>query len=226
MTFPEKRNKHRPFHIYDGHTYFVTGRCYKKRLYLERDECKGIFKSLLEKARKRFDIHLFSWVVLRNHYHLMFALPQRWDDEANSAKETAGAITDFVSRETQSVIPRFPNERNDTLSLAAKCVTHNSVTDFSISLADQSTDDLKYPLVEFIRKLHKDTSRKINKLDSTPGRKVWHQYWEHSLVPTLNKAYYYSYSSNPIWLERFGHDGLWDSFVRYPVREEMQKDCE
>jgi hypothetical protein len=30
----------------------------------------------------------------------------------------------------------------------------------------------KYQLVEFVRKLHKDTARIVNKLDDIPGRKI------------------------------------------------------
>ena len=217
MSFPENRNVHRPFHLYEGHTYFVTGKCYENKPYFERNECKAVFKKILEEARTRFKIRLFSWVVLHNHYHLMFALSRPWDE----APVSVGAhdnVTDFAPRGTQSVIP----------------------------LKNGGINDLKYCFVEFIRKLHKDTSRKINQLDFTPGRKIWRQYWDycirskpdfwfhfnyiiknplkHGLVSSLNEAYYYPYSSNPIWLERFGHEGLWESFVRYPAREEIQEE--
>ena len=37
-------------------------------------------------------------------------------------------------------------------------------------------------LARLIRKLHATTSAAVNKLDNTPGRKVWHEYWETRLT--------------------------------------------
>ncbi|MFA4831496.1 MAG: hypothetical protein WC618_05025 [Patescibacteria group bacterium] len=268
MSFPENRNVHRPFHLYEGHTYFVTGKCYENKPYFERNECKAVFKKILEEARTRFKIRLFSWVVLHNHYHLMFALSRPWDEAPVSVgahdnvtdfapRGTQSVIppksvTDFAPRGTQSVIP--PKSVTDFVPRGTQSVIPpKSVTDFAprgtqsvIPLKNGGINDLKYCFVEFIRKLHKDTSRKINQLDFTPGRKIWRQYWDycirskpdfwfhfnyiiknplkHGLVSSLNEAYYYPYSSNPIWLERFGHEGLWESFVRYPAREEIQEE--
>ena len=42
-------------------------------------------------------------------------------------------------------------------------------------------------LVRLIQKLHATTSAAINKLDNTPGRKVWHNYWETGL--TYERSY-------------------------------------
>jgi hypothetical protein len=99
----------------------------------------------------------------------------------------------------------------------------------------------KRKLVKFVMKLHSLTSKICYEIDKTPCRKIWYQYWDysirikadfwkhfnyiiknpfkHKLVSSLENVFYYKYSSNPIWLERFGIGGLNQSFVRYPVSE-------
>jgi hypothetical protein len=34
------------------------------------------------------------------------------------------------------------------------------------------------PLYQFVKRLHGDSAIRLNKLDNTPGRKVWYQYWD------------------------------------------------
>ncbi len=34
------------------------------------------------------------------------------------------------------------------------------------------------PIYKFIKRLHGDSAIRLNKLDGTPGRKVWYQYWD------------------------------------------------
>ncbi|MFA7315101.1 MAG: hypothetical protein WC025_04225 [Candidatus Magasanikbacteria bacterium] len=67
-----KLNKHRPFHIYNGYTYFLTGRCYKGVNYFRDENKKRIFRKILKDSIEKFDIKLFSWVILDNHYHILF----------------------------------------------------------------------------------------------------------------------------------------------------------
>ena len=43
------------------------------------------------------------------------------------------------------------------------------------------------PFKELTRKLHSISSREFNQQDNTPGRKVWHQYWDS--VITFEKSY-------------------------------------
>ncbi|MEZ0386921.1 MAG: transposase [Verrucomicrobium sp.] len=45
--------------------------------------------------------------------------------------------------------------------------------------ADKST---ARPIGEFIAKLHSVTARELNLQDATPGRKVWHNYWDTRLT--------------------------------------------
>ena len=38
-----------------------------------------------------------------------------------------------------------------------------------------------------LKQLHADTSREVNRLDGTPGRAVWHNFWDTKL--TFEKSY-------------------------------------
>jgi putative transposase len=42
-------------------------------------------------------------------------------------------------------------------------------------------------LDDFLKELHADTAREVNALDGTPGRQVWHNFWETKL--TYEKSY-------------------------------------
>ncbi len=42
-------------------------------------------------------------------------------------------------------------------------------------------------LKRFIAHLHADTAREVNKLDNTPSRKVWHNFWDTQL--TFERSY-------------------------------------
>jgi len=151
------------------------------------------FCPLSRELAKEMHIVLFAYVVLENHYHVLFSL--------YSQDELA-----FVT----------PKERS-------------------------KGDNKGEKMVRFIRRLHTITAKKLNDEDHMRGRTVWYQYWDycvrnkadfwshfnyiiknphkHGLVESLDEAYSYIYSSNPVWLKRFGKDGLWESFVRYPVKE-------
>jgi len=211
-------NVHRPFHLYDGHTYFLTGRCYKAVNYFYNDERKEMFQKVLKESIERFDIKLFSWVLLDNHYHILFSI---YVPDEFPRPNLAGQ---FVN----------PNkiERNDEN-------TRQVDGEFRYTLQ-------KKTIVEFVRKLHKDTARFINKIDKTPGRQIWYQYFDyclrnkadfwkhfnyiiknpfkHGLAKSLEEAFHYKYSSNPVWLKRFGVEGLNESFIKYPVEEVFLKD--
>ncbi len=210
-----KRNVHRPHHIYDGHTFFVTGRCVQAQHYFYSDARKKVWQEVFRESIVRFDIKMYSWVLLENHYHILFSLPYK----------QVPTETDFVP---QSATPPVIDGRSDEMSSA------NFVSQQEIRI-----------LLEFIRKIHKDSSRKLNQLDNTPARKIWYQYYDrcirnipdfwkhfnyilknpykHGLVDSLQASFAYTYSSNPQWLVRFGADGLHEGFCKYLVAEVVEE---
>ncbi|MEW6685441.1 MAG: transposase [Candidatus Edwardsbacteria bacterium] len=68
-----KSRRHQPFHLYlDNMYYFLTSHTYQNKFVLESDLDKRL---LYEKVRKWFKdsgYKIFAWVILDNHYHLLF----------------------------------------------------------------------------------------------------------------------------------------------------------
>ena len=65
--------RHQPFHLYsDDQVYFVTAHTYLNKLVLNTSFKKS---KLLEKIKiflKRCGFNLYAWVILDNHYHILF----------------------------------------------------------------------------------------------------------------------------------------------------------
>ena len=70
------RQPHRPPHLYvAGATYFITGSTYHKRWLFRTDAQKSLLRDVLEDTIVRCDVRLYAWVILSNHYHLLFKVP-------------------------------------------------------------------------------------------------------------------------------------------------------
>ncbi len=216
----QNRNIHRPHHIYGGHTYFVTGRCYEKKKYFYDDVRKKIFQHILKNVAQKENIGIFAWVLLDNHYHILITLNP----------DILSAHHDDKFRSTSFVTP--PNPYNTS------GVTNEALRSLS------STNTHNQKLVRFVKQLHATTSKNINKLDHQKGRKIWYQYYDrcirnvpdfwkhfnyilknpfkHTLVHSLEESFSYQYSSNLIWLKRFGADDMHEGFCKYPVTEVVE----
>lgn len=66
------KKRHQPFHLVDKQIYFVTAHTYWNRFRMSNTFKK---KKLLDKINDFFNLFnfvLYAWVVLDNHYHLLF----------------------------------------------------------------------------------------------------------------------------------------------------------
>ncbi len=64
------------FH-HSGQSHFVTFTCYKRRPHLESAETCGAFVAALERARVRFQLRVYGFVVMPEHIHLLITEPER-----------------------------------------------------------------------------------------------------------------------------------------------------
>lgn len=81
-------NKHRPFHIYDGCGYFITGRCYERIAYFKTHERKQIFIKTFSRLSGEYQVGIIAWSLLSNHYHCIIRLSQtRTGDNRNILAE-------------------------------------------------------------------------------------------------------------------------------------------
>lgn len=213
----QNRNTHRPHHIYSGHTYFVTGRCYEGKKYFCDEKRKRIFQNVLKRVATKERVGIFAWVLLDNHYHMLITLHPSTD---TMIQEDKFRSTAFVTPYAQQYAKGVTNEALRSLSSTS---THNQT------------------LVRFIKQLHATSSKDINKHDQHKGRAVWYQYFDycirnipdfwkhfnyilknplkHGLVHSLEESLLYPHSSNPTWLRKFGTEGIHKGFCKYPVRE-------
>lgn len=79
------RAKHRPIHFYQDETcYFVTLRTIGHVCYFGDDSDntrygvgvrKRVVSRVIRRAADKFKVKMFAWVILDNHIHLLFLLP-------------------------------------------------------------------------------------------------------------------------------------------------------
>jgi len=200
----EKRDFHPP-HIYEDNTcYFLTASIVHRQWLLETDAKRVLVRDVLREAIKQYGIKLYAWVILANHYHLLF-------------KTSEVAL-----------------------------------------------------IYRFIKRLHGDSAIRLNKLDGTPGRQVWYQYWDrlprsesdfwayfnyiHIHINPIKHGYVrvsdgllviegeqerispglvldvhqclaqYPHSSYSYYLREYGEEFLTDVWMRYPMPDYLEND--
>jgi len=65
------------FH-HSGQSHFVTFCCYHRHRLFTADASCRIFESALERVRRSFSLHVYGYVVMPEHVHLLPSEPQ-WD---------------------------------------------------------------------------------------------------------------------------------------------------
>lgn len=85
---------HRPPHIYlNNQIYFLTVRCFRGQSYFRSKE--DLVINIIEKTRKEFQCSVYGWVVLDNHFHLLFKLEK---DFKNFIKILNGRISFSINK--------------------------------------------------------------------------------------------------------------------------------
>ncbi len=64
--------RHQPRHLYlDNQIYFLTSHTYRDRFCLVDTE-KSLLLATIKKVFKEYGFQIYGWVILPNHYHLLF----------------------------------------------------------------------------------------------------------------------------------------------------------
>jgi len=162
---------HRPPHVHlDDMRYFITGSTFGKKCLWNTKAKLDRLAFLLREISGRYNIDLYAWVVLPNHYHLLLKTSYGKD------------------------------------------------------------------LVKFFRKLHSDSANYLNRLENTPSRRVWYQYWDRCIRNErdfwvrfnyihqnavkhnwVQKMGYYEFSSYKEYLEKNGTEWMINCFEQYPI---------
>src|SRR5258708_19277826 len=60
-----------------GDFHFLTFSCHHRSPYLDTKESRDLFEQALEQIRKRYVFHVFGYVVMPEHVHLLVSEPSR-----------------------------------------------------------------------------------------------------------------------------------------------------
>ena len=60
----------------DGHHHFVTFSCVQSKPYLGRPAARALFEKALERMRIRYEFHVFGYVIMPEHVHLLLGEPK------------------------------------------------------------------------------------------------------------------------------------------------------
>jgi putative transposase len=60
-----------------GDTHFLTFSCYRRLPHLDAPSARNLFERSLEKMRVRYDFHVFRYVVMLEHVHLLVTEPKK-----------------------------------------------------------------------------------------------------------------------------------------------------
>lgn len=58
-----------------GHDHFVTFSCYRRLPYLHNEKARTIFLDTLENLRQRHRFHIYGYVLMPEHVHLLIGEP-------------------------------------------------------------------------------------------------------------------------------------------------------
>ena len=105
-----------------GQSHFVTFCCYHRRRLLTTDESRRIFELALERVRRSYRLHVYGYVVMPEHVHLLLSEPPQ-DTLADALK----SLKQGVSRRLIGDADHFWQKRyydfnvRNTLSLWKSC---------------------------------------------------------------------------------------------------------
>lgn len=94
---------HHPPHLFiDNQYYFITARTYQKQKIFDNNEKKSILQNSLKAEFRSGGYELVAWVVLSNHYHILF--------QATNAK-TISNIINYLHGKTSYLINKKDNKK-------------------------------------------------------------------------------------------------------------------
>jgi putative transposase len=69
---PSQLKRHHTF----GHDHFITFSCYHRLPFLNDDHARAVFLETLERLRERHRFHVFAYVLMPEHVHLLLDEPR------------------------------------------------------------------------------------------------------------------------------------------------------
>jgi REP element-mobilizing transposase RayT len=102
MLKKSKFKRHKPFHLYlDDQIYFVTASTLNKEHLFDTKVKKKIIKSKLKESAIKYKVRVFAWVILSNHYHLLFQFKEKQNLGKSIGFINGGSSFDLNSSENK-----------------------------------------------------------------------------------------------------------------------------
>ena len=199
---------HRPPHLFiDDTIYFVTGRTFRQEAYFDTKEKLLILSNVFKKSVKKYNFNVFAWVLLKNHYHLLFKI----DNALNISKfvknfhtNSARLLNELNGRALSCANPRDFNGR--ALSCATPFTEQNGLAHDSVR---ENQNRIWYQYWDYCIRDEKDFWKHFNYIHNNPLK--------HGLVGNLESALKYEFSSGNLWLEEKGSEWLNSIFEAHPI---------
>jgi len=195
--------RHRPPHIYRGNTfYFVTCSTREKRQFFNTEAKRNLLRDILKEKTVRFNVRLTAWVILGNHYHLLFHVP---------SKETLSSFIGQINGRSSREINRLDgvSGRSIWYNYWDRCPRNEK--DFYSFFNYIHINPLKHGAVH----LPANTLRvQGENLCLDAGRTA-------SFHEVLAK---YTHSSYPFYLRKYGELGLTHVWMDYPIPVNVEGD--
>jgi putative transposase len=105
-----------------GHFHAINFSCYDRRPYLATPAARDLFEHSLEKTRLKYDLHIFGYVVMPEHAHLLVSEPKH-----EPLSKAIQSLKLSVSKQS----PQRP-------------FWHDRYYDFNVITGDKHTEKLRY----------------------------------------------------------------------------------
>lgn len=89
-----------------GHDHFVTFSCYQRLQYLNDDHSRTVFLKTLEQLRRQHSFHVFGYVLMPEHVHLLLGEPKQ-----SKLEDIFRALKTQTSKRLKGERPQFWQRR-------------------------------------------------------------------------------------------------------------------
>lgn len=182
---------HNPPHIYlDNTIYKLTGCTYNKITYFDNDHKKQILKNKIFESIKFFDFILYAWVILDNHYHILFQIKE------------GKQLSNFVK-----LIHGGSSYELNKVNHGTKVPTPDR-TEVLIPVPTPKRK-IWYSYWDTCIKNEKEFWIYLNYIHNNPIK--------HNYIKNLEELEIYQFSSYPEYLKEKGKQRVIDIFSKYPI---------
>ena len=189
-------DRHRPPHIYvDKMWYFVTCRTREKIPFFDTEDKKDILLNILKEKTVHFDIRLKAWVIMKNHYHLLFRI---------NNKET---LPLFIGQ----INGRSSKEINSLDKVKGRSIWYNYWDRFPRNEVD---------FYSYFNYIHINPLKHGEVSLSDKVIKIQDEVWRLNADSTTDfhtALTQYKYSSYSFYLRKYGESGILNIWMDYPI---------